>query len=106
MSNPWTNTVVSTTERVLLLLGWERAVPSKAKTSVYDAGRKQPTAAKSKSYSDLQRATRAARAAGSSWEKDMPSLKLRAVNPDVQARGAGTNAWSSDAFDVAHTGTV
>ena len=103
MSVAWTSTVVSATERVLLMLGWERAVQ---KTEVYDAGRKKPFAARTKSYNNLQETVRS-RNTTSSWEREKPSLKLRAVNPEVQRRSAPAQTWTSSAFDVAsNTGTV
>ena len=101
MSAAWTSTVVSVTERVLLMLGWERARAAKTpknSKSVYHTGGKQPFATKTSATGD---------ASSSSWEREKPSLKLRTVNPNVQRRSAPMQTWTSDAFDVAsNTGTV
>lgn len=103
MSAAWTNAVVSATERALLMLGWERALQS---GDVYGGKKKQPLATKTKSYDNLQKTARA-RSAASSWEREKPSLKLRAVNPEVQRRDVPMQTWTSSAFDVAsNTGTV
>lgn len=94
------------TERVLLLLGWER-VRQTTHSDVYGSDRKKKFSAKNreKEQEEEERPTKA------EWEKNTPALRHRGVadvNASAQEYRPEINQWSSDttAFDAAVTGTV
>ena len=113
---------VSCTERLLMLLGWERAQPERAR--VYANPSKRPIAANSRAGSragsrgdfrgdfrgdyggtDSKGAdSKGAEKSSSNWEREKPTLTLRSVNPRVQA--LRESSWAPDAFEAANTGTV
>lgn len=103
--------VVTLTERLLLLLGWDKIKP--LRESVYEP---------SSSFQELKEVNhqlrkrlkqtdasegKAQRPISASWEQNAPTLRPVPI-ATPQPRNAHTSAWSSDgaAFDAAATGTV
>lgn len=118
MSETLNNVVVSATERALLMMGWERRQKHKHTTfedSAYGAGKRSKTKVSPKAsgnktvshgykeYDSLKTKLRK-----NNWERDMPTLKVRTVNPQIQRQtGGDQQTWTSDGFDAAaNTGTV
>lgn len=92
----------SATERLLLLLGWERVVSS--------APRSNRANVRDEAYvslqADLQR-RKGQTKTDSSWERERPQLRMPAVSAPVVAARNAESSWASDAFEVGeHTGTV
>lgn len=103
------NIVVTVTERLLLLLGWDKIKP--LRESVYDSN---------SSYQELKKTNQnlrrrlqqtdsaeGERPTTASWEHNAPILRpIASVLPQPKTERA--SAWSSDgaAFDAAATGTV
>lgn len=96
------------TERLLLLLGWER-VRSKIRSTFYNGRRKhnKPTGEHSKVPSGEERPQHA------EWERETPALRARNVGSISSAQypvetnaGEWTSGTACTAFDAAATGTV
>jgi hypothetical protein len=90
------------TERLLLLLGWERAVStSHAKV-----------ARPSEPYRNLKASLQKRRSvsstlADSSWEREHPKLRMPAISTPVTVVTHAESNWTPDAFEVGEqTGTV
>ena len=90
--------VCSATERLLLLLGWERVVRPKKNT------------ARDKAYADLKSAVHkrtTTSSTDSSWERERPRLRMPTVNVPVSVSTHSEFNWTPDAFEVGEqTGTV
>lgn len=103
--------VVTLTERLLLLLGWDRIKP--LRESVYESN---SSFQKLKEVNQQLRKRlnqtgagedKSQRPTSASWEQNAPTLRPVPV-ATPQPRNAHASAWSSDgaAFDAAATGTV
>lgn len=98
-----TTHVCSATERLLLLLGWEREVSahSKVRKSTHD-----------QAYAELkasvqQRKVLQSDTTDSSWERERPKLRMTTVSVPGPAPRRAESSWTPDAFEVGeHTGTV
>ena len=97
----------SATERLLLLLGWERVVSSSKKPHA-----KVHNCARDEAYSELkasvqQRNVPQPNTTDSSWERERPQLRMPAVIVPGPAPRRAESSWTPDAFEVGeHTGTV
>lgn len=99
--------VCSATERLLLLLGWERVVSSSKKphAKVHNCVRDQ-------AYTELkasvqQRKVPQPNTTDSSWERERPQLRMPTVSVSGPATVTAESSWTPDAFEVGeHTGTV
>lgn len=93
------------TERVLLLLGWERVVSSSKNPRA-----KVHNCVRDEAYSELKASVQQRnipKESDSSWERERPQLRMPAVSAPVAARINTESAWAPDAFEVGeHTGTV
>jgi hypothetical protein len=95
--------VCSATERLLLLLGWEREVSAhgKVRKNTHD-----------QAYAELkasvqQRKVPQATTTDSSWERERPKLHMTTVSVPGPAPRRAESSWTPDAFEVGeHTGTV
>ena len=91
----------SATERLLLLLGWERVVPTHAKVR---------KSARDQAYTELKSSVQQRKVASktdSSWEREHPQLRMPTVSVPVPAVRNAESTWTPDAFEVGeHTGTV
>lgn len=100
-----TSHVCSATERLLLLLGWERVVSSSKKPHAKVHNGDQ-------AYSELkasvqQRNVPQPNTTDSSWERERPQLRMPAVIVPGPAPRRAESSWTPDAFEVGeHTGTV
>lgn len=96
--------VCSATERLLLLLGWERVVRPSSHSFT-----KKSTAG-DKAYADLKSAVHkrtATSSADSSWERERPRLRMPTVSVPVSVSTHSESNWTPDAFEVGEqTGTV
>lgn len=103
------NIVVTLTERLLLLLGWDKIKP--LRESVYNSNSsfQELKEVNQKLRNRLKQtgAGKAQRPTSASWEQNAPTLRPVPISTP-QPRNAHTSAWSSDgaAFDAAATGTV
>lgn len=99
--------VCSATERLLLLLGWEREVSSSKKSHA-----KVHNCARDEAYAELkssvqQRNVPQPNTTDSSWERERPQLRMPTVSVPGPAPRRAESSWTPDAFEVGeHTGTV
>lgn len=88
----------SATERLLLLLGWDRShTPAEA----YSTGEK-----KSKGTLRMRKGRSVNRPSKPGWEKDVKLAPVPHVSTTYENANSSQNAWTADAFDTAVTGTV
>lgn len=92
----------SATERLLLLLGWERRVVSSSK--------KSHTKVRDQAYAELKSSVQQRKVptkTDSSWERERPQLRMHTIIVPGAAPRRAESSWTPDAFEVGeHTGTV
>ena len=95
----------SATERLLLLLGWERVVSSSKKPHA-----KVHNCARDEAYAELKASVQQRNVPSktdSSWERERPQLRMPTVSVSGPATVTAESSWTPDAFEVGeHTGTV
>ncbi len=94
------------TERLLLMLGWDKVKPLRASVYKDDSSYQELQKVNSQLRKRLQKKSES-KTSGASWEQDTPKLRpVPIATPQPQT--THNNAWSSDgtAFDAAATGTV
>ena len=109
----FTDTCIFATERVLLLLGWERVVNKSKHNFVYkDDSHERVNGAEGSARRRRKDTTKnggETRPSKAAWEKNAPTLgpvKVVTTSSLRQATNVGNQMWESSAFDTAVTGTV
>ena len=93
---------ISATERLLLLLGWDRVHAKKTSSDeAYSAGKKtQGRMRKRKNGAHVKRPSKA------EWDKEVNLAPVTQVSATSTPPSATSSNWTADAFDTAVTGTV
>lgn len=92
----------SATERLLLLLGWDRVLTPKG-TEAYTGGKK-----KSSGNLRMRKNRSVQRPSKPTWEGDVNLSPVTFASAPSKSEPSSVNAWTpaADAFDAAVTGTV
>ncbi|MBM93570.1 MAG: hypothetical protein CMF51_02315 [Legionellales bacterium] len=93
----------SATERLLLLLGWDRVHAPISENKAYSTEKKKPNGSLR-----ARRSSAVKRPSKPEWEKDVTLTPVTFASAPSKSGSSSSNAWTAtaDAFDTAVTGTV